>query len=177
MITCPNCKNTLPDWATTCQFCQTNVQNVPRPRGAGPTDPDDVRPHGGKLPDKTIWSIYYSICALWILTGAANIWDAFRTGSSSGPNFIGYLFLAFGVFQALIGIGLFLRVEAIRGLVNVVSFLLILRGLFSLANSLLLMMALGAWGLILVVMSLVMIIVGGATMWILSETMGHAPNT
>lgn len=87
MITCPSCKNTLPDWTTTCQFCNTDVRAVARPKGT-----DDVPRYGGKLPDKVIWRIYYAVCGFWVLCGGLDLLWAL---SSKEP---AYVSLAFGIF-------------------------------------------------------------------------------
>ncbi|MBS1724987.1 MAG: hypothetical protein JSS66_18765 [Armatimonadetes bacterium] len=163
MITCPNCKNSLPDWATSCQFCNADVRGIPRPKGS-----DDVPRHGGKLPDKTLWTIYYVLCAFWIVNGGANLILAL---TSKQPN---YISLAFGVFQLLVGLGLVLKLEIVRGIVNVLSFLSILQGLLGLIGSLMSILAFGALGLIFVLVNIITIVIAGATVWIIGETQTRA---
>ena len=87
-----------------------------------------------------------------------------------------YAGIALGAFSVLVGIGLLLQAELVRGLVNVMSFLKLVRGLGGLIGSLLGIVFAGPLGLLLVVFSLINIVVAGATIWVIGETRTRAPD-
>lgn len=175
MIQCPQCKNTLPDWVNVCQFCQTDVSQVARSGVA-----DDVGRHGGKLPDKTIWGLYYAISAMWLINGATTIIDALRPkkflGETVPPGAWEYAMAAIGGVTIIIGIGLLCKLEIVRGVVNVLSGLNLLFGILGLIGSLMSIMVVGAFGLLFVFADLLRIIVAGATIWIIGETQSRVSN-
>src|ERR1044072_8274901 len=106
MITCPKCNATLPDWAQTCQFCQTDVKAVTRPAapvGAKPSLTNSLSP-------SWVPGAYYALCAFFIIEGAYDIFEAFALtkqkvmGQTIGWGFASYLGIAIGVFTAILGI-------------------------------------------------------------------------
>lgn len=172
MIVCPNCKNTLPDWVTSCQFCQADVRSVQRT-----PNKDDVERYSYKLPDKTLWSIYYALCIFWLIGGAWDIYEGIPRPKGGEAGMLGFgdmLSLAFGTFSVLVGLGLLLKIEIIRGIVNVISALNLLFGLIGLVTGIFALFTMAGLGYLLVAMNLLQVIVSGATIWIIGETQSRA---
>src|SRR5213083_132352 len=115
MIQCPNCKNSLPDTFTRCQFCGADVAKVPRPV----MPPKASRPL--YEPPKWVWIAYYGIAAYWVIGGGMDVFRGVK--ALSGAGFFAYIGIAFGVATALVGLGLILHAEIVRGLVNILSFI------------------------------------------------------
>lgn len=176
MITCPNCKNTLPDWATACQFCHTDVRSIPRSK-----QPDDVQRYGHRLSTGTLNAIYYALATLWIVTGAFAAWEAVQPvkfmGETIQPGAFEYVIAGFGGIRALIGIGLAVKLEVARGIVNFVSALSLLFGLLGLVGSLMGTFLFGPLAILGVVENIVSIIVAGGTIWIIGETSNRTMGT
>src|SRR5262245_17294319 len=120
MITCPGCQKTLPDWSKNCQFCGYDVQKVVRP-----VAPPKIR-HAMST-DALPWAFpaYYAVSGYWILSGGLGVLQGIGA-VGGGSNLVA---LVFGGLTAVMGLGLVFRIEFIRGIVNVVSFLKILGGL------------------------------------------------
>src|SRR5690348_10553140 len=98
MIQCPNCNATLPDWAQTCQFCQTDVKKVARPKVV-------VQQKKGLKPAAPwIWPAYYAMCAFFVLEGIGGILEtiigshAKLAGQEIGLTGVSYVSLAFDAF-------------------------------------------------------------------------------
>ena len=175
MIQCPNCKNTLPDWAQSCQFCQADVTKVPRLQGAA--KPGAVAGGSGHyVSHKFVWGLYYTIAVWWVVGGAIEVVEPFVTSQGGALSIFSYAGIAFGAFSVLVGLGLLLQSEMVRGMVNVLSFLKLVRGLGGLVGSLFGIVFAGPLGLILVLFNLINIVVAGATIWVIGETRSRAPN-
>ena len=113
MIHCPTCKATLPDAATRCQFCGAAVAPVGRPippasRGAQPA---------GEFAWAT--KAYYGVAAFWAVAGLALAALALRPAPDTLP-LASAVAAAPGLLTAVAGIGLLLRLEIARGMVNIV---------------------------------------------------------
>lgn len=172
MIQCPNCKNTLPDWAQKCQFCQTDVSKLPRAAGAS-----KVSASGGSLSStpKWIWPLYYALSIWWIIGGAISVAQAF-VGNKGEMGVEDGFGIAFGAIRILVGLGLAFQVEIIRGFVNVISFISLIFSVLGLLSSLASILVFGPLGLLFVVSSILDILVAGTTIWIIGETRSRAPN-
>ena len=180
MITCPKCQSTLPDWATTCQFCQTDVGKVARPPAA--VKPQRVYGYG---PAPWVWVTYYLIAGWWALSGLYDVVVGL-TGIMHPPkadsmfavdtSILGYVMLILGAVTLVIGLGLILRIEIVRGIVNIFCWLRILggarRGLISFA----LIIAWPVMGIITLVLAIVDIVSGALMIYLIGETEKNAPN-
>lgn len=176
MITCPKCNATLPDWAQTCQFCQADVKAVARPKPV-------VQQKRGITPAASwIWPSYYAMCAFFALEGAAGIAQVFMDshtkfmGQEMGLNAFSFVSIAINAFTILIGIGLALRVEIIRGIVNFFCGLRILFGLLGLAGSVMGTLFAGAIGFLFVLLNIVNIATAAFMIYLIGETDKHPPN-
>ncbi|MBS1708792.1 MAG: hypothetical protein JSS65_08750 [Armatimonadetes bacterium] len=68
MITCPNCKQTLPPSALTCQFCGADVRSVKRPRFERDRISGASNAAGAGLTPEHIVQVWIALGALWVLT-------------------------------------------------------------------------------------------------------------
>lgn len=172
MISCPKCKASLPDWATSCQFCQADTSKVSRPV-------EVAKPKYKRELASWIWPAYYIIAILWIVSGVGGILEALNVGPFAttiklqdvkiepGVNLLG---LIFSGVSAIIGLGLLVKIEIIRGVVNVVCFLQIVNGLLGLWAGIMASAFLGPIGLFITIMNIVDIVTGALMIYILGET-------
>lgn len=159
MIQCPSCKNTLPDWAQKCQFCGADVTKVPRPKAA--PQQKAYRTAGSGYANKNlIWGLYYFFAVWWIIDGGLTL--ATAKGS--------VLEIVIGSIQALVGVGLLLRIDFLRGVFNVLAFLGLLGALRGLIFAILGSAFFGLSGFLLVLFMVFKICLYGAQIWVLGET-------
>ena len=180
MQKCPGCNATLPDMAAQCQFCGATI---------APTGPPSRQPTGraytrpGKPPPSQgygrgeyawAWKAYYAIAVWWILSGG---WQFVRPivlpGEKSGSITFSSII---GLITAAVGIGLLLKVDFVRGVVNVISFLQILDGAFGLIIGLFLTGIFGWAGAFGMILSALQIALGAFMIFLIGETETHAPN-
>lgn len=105
----------LQDWAQVCQFCKTDVSRIPRAKSS---NPDDHRPRMGPTP-KWIWIAYYIISVLWVFDGLTDLLAALNVFPKRADGGVNILLLVFGVFSLAVWLGLILRAELARGVVNI----------------------------------------------------------
>jgi hypothetical protein len=178
VITCPKCNATLPDWAQTCQFCQADVKAVARP--VAPAAPKQSLT--ASTSPGWVAGAYYALCVFFLLEGAYDILRAVMItqekvmGSVVGWGFESFLGVIVGAFTCLIGLGLLLRVEFIRGIVNFFCGLRILFGLVGLLGSLGGVLLFGALGFLFLVMNVVDIATAAFMIYLIGETDKRAPN-
>lgn len=129
---------------------------------------------------------YYFIAAWWILGGAYDVVDSFYFFGKSpdmlklekefaikfGPNVIGIIA---GTLTCLFGLGLALKIEIIRGIVNFVAGLKLIFALFGLAGALMGMTFAGFLSLPFIILNIVDIMTSGMLLWLIGET-DMAPN-
>jgi hypothetical protein len=170
MISCPKCAATLPDWTQNCQFCHADTSKVIRPVAA-----PRARPYAPATP-QWVWGAYYAIAGFYILQGGYDIVEAVVAsqrkimGEQIGFGFFSALSVVFGAVTALIGIGLLLKVEVVRGIVNFFCGLQIMFGLLGLAGSFIGALFTGPWGLLGVVMNVAQIAAAAFMIYLIGET-------
>ena len=101
-VTCPNCKNNLPAWSQTCQFCGSPLKGVVRPAGAPIVDTWD---------DKPTWQevCYIIVSVIFILLGGFEILQGFNViagGSGDVRAGVGTYFQIMGSISVVLGIGM-----------------------------------------------------------------------
>jgi hypothetical protein len=149
MINCSRCKAALPDWAQVCQFCQTDVTSVARPAPEKKVD-------RGYRAANWVWTAYYLVAGWWLLGGLLQVLLGFGIiGEGSGP-----ITGTVGAFFMLMGLGLILNIDLIRGIANILAFLKIIFGLFDVVTSLLATAVLGPLGLLMTFLGLLDLISG-----------------
>lgn len=175
MTKCPDCNATLPDGAVHCQFCGAALAPTGGASRSGGR-PAAGRAHSSSLQDRGeyawAWWIYYGVSAWWILNGGYAI---FLSVTQSG-GLLGIISLLIGLFTALVGLGLIFRVEAARGIVNVLCFIQILEGCFGLGVGFLLSGFIGIWGIIGMLMSILRIVFAVLMIFAIGETESRGPN-
>ncbi|MEZ0325814.1 MAG: hypothetical protein ACAH95_07895 [Fimbriimonas sp.] len=173
MITCPKCANSLPDWAQVCQFCQSDLKSVVRPK----IDPKSNNRAAAYGPAKWVWPAYYLISGYYVVAGLADIARGVimmtrHTDNAIGEQFgfFGYIGVIVGAIGMLIGIGLLAKVEFIRGIVNFFCWINILSGAFGLLSSVLAGGFFTGWGITGIVQNLLNIITSVLMIYLIGET-------
>ncbi len=171
-IQCPKCQQWLALTASVCQFCGTDVSRVPRPvvpvkqRVRGATSRHNM---------KLVWRLYYFFSALWMFDGLRVViaflvptLDEFASGNPFAS--WGIAGMLIGIINMLIGLGLILKVERIRGAANFLCGMNLLSSLVGLGMAILVSGALGIWGLVSVFISMLYVVLYGAQIWVIGET-------
>lgn len=174
MSVCPRCQRALLPASGECPSCSAPrglppPVRIPPRRGASAP----VRPAGSPRM-RWVWPAYRAVCVYWIGAGALGVAQALGAGGAESP---GNAFdLGVGALAALVGLGLLLHIEVARGVANVLSFLMILSGLFSLLTGFMAFIIAGAWGLLVMLTALLDIVTGGLMIFLIGETDTRAPN-
>lgn len=175
-LKCPKCQASLPDWSKSCQFCGADVSKLARP-----VRTDEKKHYKEFDTPQWIWICYYIIAGWWVLGGRYDVGNSFyifgkplellklekEFHTTAGPSIVGVIS---GTITALFGLGLMLRIEIIRGIVNFVAGLKLAFGLLGLAGSLIGTGLFGAMALIGVLFNLFDIITSGMLLWLIGET-------
>lgn len=171
MINCPRCQQTLPDWAQTCQFCGSDLKGVQRP-----VQPKAKRQRGFQTA-KWIWPAYYACAGYFILNGLLETIGAIavagtvtKTPFGNIVNSVNYVGVVVGVLTIVVGIGLILKVEFIRGVVNFFCGISILISLLTLIPTILGSALVGLYGIVYIVRSLLSILTNGLMIYLIGET-------
>jgi len=175
MIQCPKCQQSLPDWSQVCQFCQTDLKGVARPKTGDPANNRPVANFG--QPAKWIWPTYYAISIYWIISGAKTLISAIVTSMYAQQNVFGesvksldVVGMIVGTLTILTGIGLIAKVEFVRGVVNVLCFLQILGNLCGLASLIMIGSILGPWVLVGIIFQVLNIATAALMIYVIGET-------
>jgi hypothetical protein len=163
-IQCPGCQRSLPASSVTCHFCGAALANVPRPKDA---------PKKKTGPEPWVMTLYYLVAAYWILEGLVGVGGGIfsMVGADARPSIFSYIGIAFGLFSMVLGLGLILRWDWARGVVNIFCWLRIARCILSIPG----MAMVGAFlGTAMMLMSLFFLVFGaaiaGLQIWLISET-------
>lgn len=167
MITCPGCQKTLPDWSQSCQFCGASTAKVVRP-----VAPPKIRRPMATDAAPWVWVAYYVISVFYILRGAAGI----LTGVGVLGEESKVVDIVFGSVNALIGLGLLLRLEFIRGIMNVVCFLQMIGAAFGMIAGFFLSPLAGPFAALLLLLDVVQFCAAGLMIFLLGETDKRAPS-
>ncbi len=163
MMQCPQCQATLPDGAVSCQFCSASWAAPTRPGRMPLTQPD---PATGS--PAWVLPLYNLIAVWWIIDGLRNlVWTlVFRHE----------LWGLFGLIDVVMGVGLLLRIEVVRCLVNLFCFVQILFGLLGIITGLLMSGFLGFIGVLMILMNALDIAAAGLMIYLIGETETRGPN-
>lgn len=173
MITCPKCAQSLPDWSQVCQFCQSDLKNVPRPKPA----PGQNSSRPLMQAAAWIWPAYYIISVYYVISGLMDVLGGVVMMTQHKNNvlgeqlgFFGYIAMIIGAITIVIGLGLLLRVEIVRGIVNVFCWIAILSGAFGLLGSVMSGGFFTAWGIVGIVKNVFSIATSGLMIYLIGET-------
>jgi hypothetical protein len=171
MIKCPNCNASLPDSAGSCQFCQA----VWAPQAGSPGKSRSIGGMNIDRPETWTKKAYYAVAAWWTVSGIWSVLQAtaFATKDNDGG---GFLAIAFGAITALVGLGLLLKVEAVRNVVVIMAAFNILFGLLGLVTAVFFTFVGGFWGALMVIHEVVDIALAGLMIFLIGETDTRAPN-
>jgi hypothetical protein len=124
------------------------------------------------------WAVpaYNAIVAWWILGGIWNVLQGTVFASKEDANIFGIIIAIFGAITALVGLGLILRIDLVRGIVNILCFLRILGGIRGLIIGFFLSGPLGMLGIGMMIASIIDIGTGGFMIYLIGETETRAPN-
>jgi hypothetical protein len=153
---CPGCEMILKDTTEICPSCGTNVMHLARS-----TKEVMGFSYSGKAPPFA-WPLYYVISVYWVLSGIASIALPMLTGFGGGS--------CFGIVQALLGIGLLLKVNRIRRWVNWICFAGLAFGLLSIGFSLLALIVDGKFGFTVFAFGLMTVATNGLMIWVIGLT-------
>jgi hypothetical protein len=172
MITCPGCQKTLPDWSKNCQFCGADTAKVSRP------EPVKKPQYVSSLDaPKWVWWAYYGIGAYWMIGGFISVLEGFGLPKLDFSEVSNIVALVMGGVNVLIGLGILLRIEFIRGIVNVICFMNILSGLLGAWGSFLGIGLFGFVSVLFMLLNLFDVATGGLMIFLLGETDKRAPNS
>lgn len=164
-VPCPSCRNSVPAGQPQCQFCGSALPVTAPVKGSVWHD-DAVntpyrRPTWVPLAYNLV-SAYIGLSGLvQLVTGGVHI---------ARDNWVGYIEVVMGTIGLVLGVGLLLRIEFIRGVVNFVCGMSILFGLFGLLASFPFMMVLGLVGLLWLLQSVFNIATNAAMIYLVGET-------
>lgn len=164
MVKCPGCGAILPDGAVTCQFCGKTVGGPPPIRLGRPASSRTPAVSPGA--PRWAGTAYNLIAVYWILSGAYSVLTALLLADKGA----GVVAAAFGLFPVAVGLGLILRIEFVRGIVNVLCGLQILFGIVGVLGSFFAGHPLG------VLMSFFQIATAGFMIYLIGETETRPPN-
>jgi hypothetical protein len=174
-IQCPGCHRSLPPAAQNCHFCGASLTGVARPTAA----PKAAKYRAGVEP--WVMTLFFIVAAYWILEGlvilGAGLLVLVAPEGGGDPtigsitHIVGALIMAFGAFLATVGVGLIMKWEWCRGVVNVFCWLRILGGLWRIRRILLMGLLFNRTGMVLdLTFAILGIIAAGLQIWLLSET-------
>jgi len=174
MPVCVRCRSDIPVGSAACPACGA-AREAPPPvrlpaRGASRAPATS----GASGAPRWVWRVYRAVCVYWIAAGALGVARALASGEASSPT--GIVAMGVAALGALVGIGLLLHIEVVRGVVNVLSFLKILSGLLGFLTGLLGSIVGGMWGVVAMLTSLLDIATGGLMIFLIGETDTRAPD-
>lgn len=178
MITCPNCRQTLPDFVNQCQFCGADTRAVQRP-AFQPVDDDgfdqpDLRTGSG-LSGEWVRRIYYGLGTMWIVTGVWGLLDITLIGPAASKkpfemSLLTGLIIGITCIRLVLAVGYMMRANIAKQIINVFAAIGLLFALLGLVGSLMTIMLVGPLGVVFVILQLIDVIVNGGIMWIIGES-------
>jgi hypothetical protein len=163
MIKCPNCQATLPDEAVSCQFCGKAWGAPPRPTRGPRMQPDTT---SGS--PRWVLPVYYLIAVWWIVDGVRSVVGLLALKHN--------LWGLWGLIDVAMGVGLLMRVEVVRGLVNLFSFVQILLGVLGIVTGFLMSAVMGFYGALLMLINTLEIAAAVFMIFLIGETETRGPN-
>ncbi len=161
MVKCLKCNATLPDFATMCQFCGSPM-SLP---GVGQGQSGN-RVRQAVNSNSWVRPAYYAVAGYWVFSGALECLTA--KGSA--------LSIVFGAINILVGLGLILKIEVVRSIVNFICFLNILGGLFGLVMMFFSPFVGGLFGVFMVLLQFFNLGTSGLMIFLIGETESQGPN-
>lgn len=120
---------------------------------------------------KWVFPVYYTISGYWALSGIVYIIGGLGALKGFGPCDV-----VSGAISLILGIGLIMRFEFIRGVVNVACFVKILGAIWGAWQGFLLFPILGGLAAIGLIFSVIDFVTGAFMIFLIGETDKAAPN-
>jgi hypothetical protein len=114
-------------------------------------------------PAKWIWPAYYAVATWWVLQGIASVLAAIKSDDGTLTGLI-------GIFGIIVGFGLICKIEIVRGITNILSFLKIAGGALTILMALIAMGTLGWIGVIVLAFGVMDVVTGGLMVYLIGET-------
>ncbi len=172
-MSCPTCQKQVISGVPTCQFCGSDLRGMAPQQGKRSifidSDSYDVVHTGGK-PDWVV-PAYYIVSGYFIasgLFGAGRILMNHKLMEDAGM--FAYIGLAFNAISVLMGVGLMVKIEIIRGIVNFVCGLSLVFGILGLLGSLGSVLTLGGMGVLILIQNVLDICMNGFMIYLIGET-------
>lgn len=180
MIQCPNCRATLPDWQTRCQFCQADTAKVARPVHV-------KKQYKNLETSKWVWAGYYGISTWWVIDGGLDIFNTINSVNQQEaaaqaaktlmqqlmhphPSVFSYFGVVWGACTILFGLGLIARLNFIRGIVNFFSALKLLIGLCGIVGTLIAGLIAGPWTILFLLLHMFTVVTAALMIYLIGET-------
>ena len=166
---CPNCRATVPAGQAQCQFCGAALAAIAPAKGSIWHDDAADPASRGPYRRPTWVPLAYNLVSAYIgLSGLVQL----VTGGVhiARDNWVGYIEVVMGTIGLVLGVGLLLKIEFIRGVVNFVCGISILFGIFGLLAGFPFMMALGFVGLLWLLQSVFNLATNAAMIYLVGET-------
>jgi len=168
-IVCPNCKQTLPFGAQICQFCKTDVRAVARPVIAQ-AKPVAMADSNWKIVAYYVMGVWWILNGLLVTLGSAKILSALASGPGAIFSGIPAIGIIIGLVYTLSGLGMVLKVEIARGVVNILSWITIGFALMRGAGLLLAGMFMGPAVLLMLLRAVFDGLLAGFQIYLIAET-------
>lgn len=129
---------------------------------------------------KWTWIAYYVVCAYYVIEGLRLVFygvvPTLAVTAQMGHPMVNPIYVIVGLVMALFGAGLAARIEFVRGIANVVCWILIVFGFLMLAGSVMVGFVLAPLGLLFMFFSVLRIATAGFMIYLIGETERSAPN-
>ncbi|MFZ4506656.1 MAG: hypothetical protein ACOYON_03045 [Fimbriimonas sp.] len=161
MIECPSCKQQLPEWAQTCQFCKADVSKIARPKSSPKMGASGV--------PQSIWIAYYGIASYFVLTGLIRIVITLVQAKGDLGSYGAVGLISAGI-SIIIGAGLIAKINFIRGIVNFCSALNALGAALGIFGSSLGGLFVGLYALLFVFLNVIDLATNVGMIYLIGET-------
>lgn len=165
---CPTCNKQVLAGVPNCQFCGSDLRGMaPTQKRSMWVDPNshDVVHSGGR--PKWVVPAYYIVASYFLLSGAFSLINLMMLKEKD--MFTTILMIMAGI-QAVMGLGLLAKIEIIRGIVNFVCGIQLIRSILGLLGSLLAIMALGPFGFLVLLFNILDIVTNAMMIYLIGET-------
>ena len=172
-VQCRGCGQTVPGSHPSCQFCGASLAGVAPPAGKRSIWHDDQAPPTQSYGRPKWVPLAYNLVSAYIgVSGLIRVATS-AVGMSKAEDditrFILGIGLVFGLVYVILGVGLLLKVEIIRGIVNFVCGIGLLWGIFRLFASVP-MLIFGGFGVLIVLYEVLGIVTNAAMIYLVGET-------
>ena len=171
-MTCPTCNKQVIAGVPTCQFCGSDLRGMAPAQAKRSVfiDPDshEVVHSGGK--PGWIYPAYYAVSGYYALSGVIGILTVVLNKKNDLSDPFTIAAMAIYAVGLLIGIGLMLKIELVRGIVNFFSFLKILGDLRGILFSLGLIVISTGWGIFLLIFNVFDLCASVLMIYLIGET-------